>query len=328
MLYSLISPNKSSMRKCLVVSLRTLTFVSLLSLISIDKVALAQETPYPRGKLQYKAKPGIPLTLIDHSDPVFRTHLEANFPGLLSMKSIEAAMPYMVVIRNDTPKVVRAYEIRWNPTDTKIEASETLRTTAVSTPLELRWPAGNKLQDKSLRPGEERLVTPWANVRRDETSFFDPTFAQTMPAILSPLKASVDCVIYGDGSFHGPNQSRLLLTYFITRDAQHDEALTILQNLRRKPGDPDLKRNLARRIEIGGSSSFNGNRAMTIYKAGRAKAAQEFAEALKDGRYHSVRTLARDLVASMPPHENFTPLETIYRKAKFLVGDALVASEE
>jgi hypothetical protein len=66
--------------------------------------ARAQDTPGPEGKLKYGAKRGAPLTVIDSSDPKFEAELEANFPGVLAMKSIEKALPYMVILRNDTVK--------------------------------------------------------------------------------------------------------------------------------------------------------------------------------------------------------------------------------
>jgi hypothetical protein len=207
---------------------------------------------------------------------------------------------------------------------------EELKATAVTTPLELHWPAGNKVQDKSIRRDEEHLVTPWSNVRRDELSLFDPSFGQTLrPAALSQsLNAHVDCVVYGDGSFDGPNKSRLLLTYFITRDAQHDEALTILQHLRLKPDDPELKLQLARRTDIGGSSSFNSNRAMAVYKHARAVAAQEFSQILHEGGYSAVMAMASGLVSTMPPHEQFTQLAALYRQTQFMIGEVTVRPEE
>jgi len=301
--------------------------------MTIHQTARAQATAGSRGGLQYNGRPGEPLTFIDSSDPKFNTELETNFPGVLAMGSIEKAKPYMVILRNDTAKTVRAYEIRWedaNPSADASDGMDVLKTTAITTPLELRWPNGNKLQDKSIRPGEERLVTPWSNLRRDELSFFDPAFGQTLrtTATHQSWRAYVDCVIYGDGSFAGPNKSRLLLTYFITRDAQHDEALTILQRLRLKPNDPDLIQELSRRTDIGGSPSFSSNRAMAVYKHARAVAAQEFSQILQEGRYRAVRTMASELVSSMPPHEEFTRLAIPYRQAQFAVGDAKVKAEE
>jgi hypothetical protein len=249
------------------------------------------------------------------------------------MESVETALPYMVILRNDTVKTVRAYEVRWEATETGSDQTSglaDLKATEITTPLELRWPNGNKVQDKSIRPGEERLVTPWSNVRHDELSFFNPSFGRTLrpAASLQGLKAHVDCVVYGDGSFYGPNKSRLLLTYFITRDAQHDEALTILQDLRSKPGDPDLKQRLSRRTDIGGSSSFNTDRAMAIYKHARAVAAQEFSQILGNGRYSAVKDMASELVSTMPPHEKFTQLAAPYRQVQFTIGEERVKAEE
>jgi hypothetical protein len=312
---------------------RHLTWIAMISLMIANNAGHAEDAPQPGGKLHYDAKRGEPLTLIDGSDPKFMAELDANFPGVVNMASIETALPYMVILRNDTAKTVRAYEIRWEDAQAGLDESapiEVLKTTAVTTPLELRWPAGNKLEDKSIRPGEERLVTPWSNVRRDELSFFDPSFGQSLrpAAMRQGLKAHVDCVVYGDGSFNGPNQSRLLLTYFITRDAQHDEALTILRRLRLNPADPALKQQLARRTDIGGSPSFSGNRAMAVYKHARAVAAQEFAQILQDSRFQAVKAMTDELVSTMPPYEEFTRLAEPYRRAEFTIGEVKVRAEE
>jgi hypothetical protein len=299
-------------------------------MISHD-AALAQKAPETKGTLHYNARPGAPLTLIDSSDPKFNAELEANFPGVRAMESIDRALPYMVILRNDTAKTVRAYEIRWEDTEAdsdELRDMSVLKATAVTTPLELRWPAGNKLQDKSIRPGEERLVTPWANVRRDELSFFVPSIEPQTVASHQSWKAHVDCVVYGDGSFNGPNKSRLLLTYFISRDAQHDEALTILQKLRAEPNSQELKQQLVRRTNIGGSSLFNSSRPMALYKHARAVAAQQFAQLLKTSGYPAVEAMASELVTTMPPHERFTDLAAPYREAQFTIGEEKVKAEE
>ena len=310
-----------------------LKFIVLLSLMIAPFAARAQDTSEPTTAMRFVAKAGPPLTLIGSSDPKFNSELEANFPGVLAMDSIQSMLPYMVILRNDTAKTVRAYEIRWEYAGAdagEVNSPNVLKATAVTTPLELRWPAGNKLNDKSIRPGEERLVTPWSNVRRDELTFFDPSLGKMLgPAVSQQSwKAQVDCVVYGDGSFNGPNKSALVFTYFITRAAQHDEALTVLQDLRNNPGDPDLKLKLARRTEIGGSSSFNADRVMATYKRARAVAAQEFSQVLRNGRYIAVKAMASDLVSIMPPHEQFTQLDARYRQAQFTVGDVQVRAEE
>ena len=314
-------------------SMKYLTWIALALLMTAHDAARAQGTPEGKGKLQYVAKAGPPLTLIDSSDPRFDRELEANFPGVFAMDSVKAALPYMVILRNDTVLTVRAYEVRWEDVATEQDGANSLddlKATAVTTPLELRWPSGNKIQDRSIRPGEERVVTPWSNVRRDELSFLNPSFAQTLQPAgpRQGLKAHVDCVVYGDGSFDGPNKSRLLLTYFITRDAQHDEALTILRQLRLKPGDPELASQLARRTDIGGSPSFSSSRPMATYKRARAVAAQEFSQILQNGHYRAVEAMASELVSTMPPGERFTKLAEPYRQATFTLGEVKVKAEE
>lgn len=312
---------------------RSTKYLLCLLLTTALQAAITQPAPSPNGTLKYRAKRGAPLTLIDNSDPRFTSELNVNFPGVLSMGSIETALPYMVILRNDTAKTVRAYEIRWEDSEGNSDQANglvDLKATAVTTPLELRWPSGSKVQDKSIRPGEERLVTPWSNVRHDELAFFEPSFGQTLrpEASRRSLKAHVDCVVYGDGSLNGPNKSRLLLTYFITRDAQHDEALTIVQRLRAAPKDPKLKSELLRRRDIAGSPSFNSDRAMSTYKHARGAAAQEFFQLLQTGGYNAVLNMASELVSTMPPHERFTQMAAHYRQAQFKVGDVAVRAEE
>jgi hypothetical protein len=142
------------------------------------------------------------------------------------------------------------------------------------------------------------------------------------------LKAHVDCVVYGDGSFDGPNKSRLLLTYFITRDAQHDEALTILQRLRGTPDDLKLESELLRRRDITESPSFNNQRAMAVYMHARGVAAQEFFQILEHGGHSAVTAMASELVSTMPPHERFTQMAALYRQAQFTIGEVTVRAEE
>jgi len=309
-----------------------LTCLACLTFMTVHK-AFAQESPVAGNSLAYHATRGAPLTLIDNSSPKFVTELETNFPSVLSMRNIDKALPYMVILRNDTAKTVRAYEIRWNDANPESDEAgelDILKATAITSPLELRWPAGNKSQDKSIRPGEERLVTPWSNIRRDELSDFDPSIARSQRTPTSPQgwKAHVDCVVYGDGSYFGPNRSRLLLAYFISRDAVHDEALAVLQALQRRPGDPELKAQLLQRVDIGASKSFSSNRAMALYKRARGVAAQEFSQILSGGRYRLVMATTRELVSTMPPREEFTPMDTPYRQAQFTVGNTTVQVRE
>ena len=314
---------------------RVMAYLALtvwIGLMIAPNAAISQE-PQARGKLQYPSKPGEPVTLIDSSDPKFTSELETNFPGVLAMDSIDKALPFMVILRNDTVKTVRAYEVRWEdaePGSDRSEGLDVLKATAITTPLELRWPAGNKSQDKSIRPGEERLVTPWSNIRRDELADFDPSIAQNLQTSVphQSWKVHIDCAVYGDGSFNGPNQSRLLLTYFISRDALHDEALTILHRLRANPEDPGLAAQLSRRVDVGGSATLNDRRAMAIYKQARAVAAQEFSHILQDGGYSAVLDMASELVSSMAPHEAFTKLAAPYRQVQFTVGENKVRPEE
>lgn len=70
-----------------------LIWLAVISLLIAHHAAFAQGAPATNGKLRYKARRGAPLTLIDSSDPRFTTELDANFPGVSSMESIETALP-------------------------------------------------------------------------------------------------------------------------------------------------------------------------------------------------------------------------------------------
>lgn len=53
------------------------------------------------------------LTLIHPDDPEFETLLNGNFPGLESLDGYAIFRPYLVLLRNDTSHIVRAYMMRW-----------------------------------------------------------------------------------------------------------------------------------------------------------------------------------------------------------------------
>jgi hypothetical protein len=281
----------------------------------------------PQHVLRYKSSPGQPLTVITANDPGFDTEMALDFPDYLDRPNYAASKPLLVILRNDTPKTVRAYELFWHlqmPDDDAPNGmrEHTLTNFAITTPLELRRPGGLRQLDKSIRPGEARLLSPLFNGGREdgaEFSLFNFAARLPDPSTYAAIKVDVDCVIYGDGSSAGLNRGRLRMRYFVARDAQHDEALSILRWLRAHPNDMQVRKLLDIRMKIGAANTHPNLKAVPTYIHARSIAAQEFEEILDRGGYSELQRTAEELVTLMPPHEKFTTLDGYYHRAKFVV---------
>lgn len=89
---------------------------------------------------------------------------------------------------------------------------------------------------KTLEPGTHRLVSPFFNLSPvDHVSYMahtrsapvdNPLFANT-----KVLTASMDAIIYADGTHFGKDLYDLQTRFIITRNAEHDEAVLLLREL-------------------------------------------------------------------------------------------------
>jgi len=284
-------------------------------------------------QLRYKAHEGGPLTLIEPSDPMFDAEMSVFFSDYETLPAYQQWKPFLVILRNDTQKTARAYEVIWHllsqePSTGEISEEVFGRQSAITTPLEIRRPGGVWQGDKSIRPGEVRLLSPFFNGRIGQLADFNFFHSPSdLPNIRSGsvIKPQLDCVIYGDGSIAGPNKSRLALRYFVTRDAQHDEALAVARRLRASPNAPELKSALATRSRIGSSNRFSNNRALPVYIHSRAVAAQELDAILERDGYSKLKEVVEELVSLMPPHEQFTQLGGQYHRSTFQVNGVTVS---
>ncbi len=286
-----------------------------------------------RQELHYRGYPGKPLTVITPNDPGFDTEMALDFPNYTVLANYQASRPFLVILRNDTQRTARAYEVIWHVQVPDSDApggvgEERFSASAITTPLETRWPGGIRKLDRSIPPGGARVISPVFNGGRadaEDFSFLNNPAELPAPASYSSVSVELDCVVYGDASFAGPNRSHLLLRYLVARDAQHDEALSVLRSLRSSPENPQLKTALDLRVKIGASHTRPNNRAKPIYIHARSVAAQEFDEMLQKGGYTRVQRVAEALVAHMPPHQRFTELGGLYHRMKFRVNGALVS---
>ena len=283
--------------------------------------------------LRYPTRRGEPLTILTPADPQFDKEMEDRFPDFLNSTAYDGSRPFLVILRNDTQRTVRAYEIVWHLQEPDADSASgyrerELRTFAITTPLELRNPGGLRGMDKSIPPGGERVVSPVFNgvsSDSDKFTFFNDPEKLPQKGTYTSITPDLDCVVYGDGSFSGPNHSQLLLRYNVVRDAQHDEALSVLRMLRANPKNPQLKLALVTRQAIGADDTHPNNRALPLYLHARGRAAQEFDVMLESGGYERVHKVAEQLVKLMPPHEAFTSLGGAYHQADFEIDGKKVS---
>lgn len=95
---------------------------------------------------------------------------------------------------------------------------------------------------RTLEPGSERLISPFFNISAADykahhaTSRIPPNFPFLDAHVVS---ASIDAVIFDDGSLYGQDDYDLRARYIATRNAEHDEAVLFLRELKEQASVPD-----------------------------------------------------------------------------------------
>jgi len=314
----------------------TMAMTALLPSRVIAQDGASMPSNKQRHQLRYKAHEGEPLTLIEPTDPMFDAEVSVYFSDYETLPGFQQWKPFLVILRNDTQKTARAYEVIWHllsqDANTGDVSEEVFgRQSAITTPLEIRRPGGVWEGDKSIRPGEVRLLSPFFNGGKGQLADFNFFHRSSELPNIGPgsvIKPQLDCVVYGDGSIAGPNRTRLALRYFVTRDAQHDEALAVARRLRESPNAPELKSALAMRGRIGSSNRSSNNRALPVYIHSRAVAAQELDAILERDGYSKLKEVVEELVSLMPPHEQFTQLGGQYHRSTFEVNGVTVSPSD
>lgn len=169
------------------------------------------------------------LTLIKATDPNFEGMLDTYFPGLSQEDGYQQAIkPFLVIVRNDTEFPAVAYAITWTVHYTPGWVRP-LRRVFINTHLMYR-PAMTYIP-----PGVLRLISPRFNLTPKQYQA-NPHFAQMNPANsfppsneLSSVDVAVDGVMYNDGSFIGPDTTRVYEEYVAARFAERDEAIAALK---------------------------------------------------------------------------------------------------
>ena len=221
------------------------------------------------------------LTLVSPADPDFTNLLDNNFNGISSLPDYQALRPFLAIVRNESPQVFKAYSVAWNI------QGESGVSHLVSVQYVFRHLAPAN-QNKVLRPGSLRLLSPLFNLSpqeyRENHDFIHRYPASTLPPFRSVrIDASVDGEIDSDGTADGPNLTHLHELYKATRNAEHDEAVSLLARLRGPaiPTNPSvlLSADLSeahRYDEVAKMRYIQGHPTADFYKAARAQSALEF----------------------------------------------------
>ncbi len=180
------------------------------------------------------------LTLIKPSDPLFEGMIDTYYPGISQEPGYQTSIkPFLVLVRNDTALPAVAYAIMWR-VHYKDCSVKSQRAVFVNRHLMFR-PAMTYLPPRYIR-----LIAPMFNVTPKEYERDKPSYgwypANSFPRSegLSSVDVNVDGVVYGDGTFIGPDKTRVLQSYLMAKFAERDEILAALNLIRSSAGTSPL----------------------------------------------------------------------------------------
>lgn len=225
----------------------------------------------------------------------FDSDVEQNFPGLTRIPQYDQIRPFLVLLTNQTALTAKAYAVRWK-VSTAEGPEHVLDSLFVRTHFLI--PSANH----SLRPGEERLISPLFNLSPSE--FQDhPSFSEEFPSALYPhfsermtITAQLDEVVYADGSFSGSNATRLLQLYRCSRNAEHDEAIEVLSLANSGADQVTLDKMLKTHMTRGFSAQ--GTSITALYIHARAEQAAAYRDVLRRMGPDAFTKRLKDLGAS------------------------------
>ena len=173
------------------------------------------------------------LTLITPEQPDFEAVLSANFPGIQEFDAYRMVSPFLVVLRNDTSHPAEAYAVMW---ETRAPDGHILRAQNQY----IQQHSSPRTELRPFKPGEVRLLSPWFTLSPHQYNVQHEDIARLLSSMASSSKVisqhqftsvtpTVDAVIYDDGGITGTDRFQLSLRYQCLRDAERDEATSVLQ---------------------------------------------------------------------------------------------------
>ena len=245
------------------------------------------------------------LTLIHPDNPEFETLLNSNFPGLERLDGFAIFRPYLVLLRNDTSHIVRAYMMSWER-----QSSSTGRPQPINSFVE-RYDPAPAVERAALAPGELRLVSPTFDVSPKEyqsihshnwvalqlsTRQAHPPYSLTDT---QSITTSVDAV-FDDGSCVGADHREFLERYQRELDAERDMAQEVLRLLDAKTSEAEVLSFLKSESDAAAAASTAQSGDASIYAFYRGRQAQTLFTMYRRGGMEKLMTQAWTVTQHRP----------------------------
>ena len=237
------------------------------------------------------------LTLIRPDDADFDTMLNSNFPGLERLDGFAIFRPYLVLLRNDTSHIGRAYMMSWER-----QSSSVGRPQPINSFVERYDPAPAAAR-VALAPGELRLVSPTFDVSPKEyqsvhshnwvtmqlsTRQTHPPYSLTDTQSITP---SLDTV-FDDGLCVGADHHQVFERYQRELDAEHDLSQEVLRLLDAKTSEADVVAFLKGESDTAAAASTAQSGDASIYAFYRGRQAQTLLTMYRRGGMENLMTRA------------------------------------
>lgn len=120
------------------------------------------------------------------------------------------------------------------------------------------------------------------------------------------MRATIDGVVYRDGSFIRPNKTRIWQRYLAARDAEHDEALAALRLLNSSRAQIPLEEAMGQ--DISRARKEQGQYLVSMYIRDRGRTAQDIVRLLHGRGSAWLHRVLTGLVDNSRENETPTPL--------------------
>lgn len=239
------------------------------------------------------------LVVVSSNNPAFLSYVANSFPELLHTAHFEEIRPFLTVVCNADQQAVVAYALDWTITQSNGSRRSGLVKHFVHDPDKNMWISGQKIQ---LYPGDLQLVSPlfaWTLGGYSALAHHKNDVEDTLQITLADLRkkypilagasageritASLDGAVFSDATFSGPNSSRLFQTFSLTRNAEHDEGVSVSNLLDSGKSNDEILNVLQFHIAKGRQPFTAPDEA--TYHAARGREAERMVSILKsDGR--------------------------------------------
>lgn len=196
------------------------------------------------------------LSLVESHDSTFESHVREHYPGLLEDPGFAQVKPLSAFLSNESSKGVLGFSITWQITSGKQVYQDTLTyySRAGQRSLSKTRPATSGSM-QLLPAGSVRLISPYFVWSEGHYAAKKPV---NWKAVVKPrephgfllnqagrsesVRTTVDGVVFADHSVTGTDAKKYNVRFAIRRNAEHDEALSVLRELKRGAPVTEVRR--------------------------------------------------------------------------------------